>query len=375
MRLVRTALALCCALGCAAQPHQETSARAAGEMPAGLPPPEPVTAAAQRGPLVIGVVIDQLGSQTFERLEPLLSPEGIVARVRAQGRVYGRVVYPYATTLTAPGHSAIYSGATPSESGIAGNARFDRTTGERLAYVDDRKHAVHGVAKARYAAPTLLRVETVADALKRASARRGKVVSLSLKDRSAVLPAGQLPDLVLFYESEIPGFTTSSFYAPALPQWVVDFNFKHMPDLQAEWTFDPERQPQLEALGPDPAPGEGAPIGWTNAFPHRALDVNGWQLTPQSIATVVDLALESRTQVGLCTDDAPDLLAISISTTDLIGHAFGPRSWEYAESLRSADLEIARLVRALEAHCEVSLLVTSDHGVAPLPAPDRKSVV
>jgi predicted AlkP superfamily pyrophosphatase or phosphodiesterase len=356
------------ALGCGSQQHPLARERAElAEAPAGLPAPQPATAPGSRGPLVVSVVIDQLGSSTFEQLEPLLAPEGIASRARAQGRVYGRVVYPFATTLTAPGHIAIYSGATPAESGIASNSRYDRTSDQRLAFIDDRKHLVHGTAKPRYAAPTLLRFETVADVLKRATHQNGKVVSLALKDRSAVLPAGQTRDLVLFYETDLPGFTTSSFYADALPEWVANFNFKHLPDVHAEWSIDEQRRPQLESLGPDAAPGEGPPAGWKTFFPHRAMDVAAWQLTPPSIAALIDLALASREPVGLCTDAVPDLLAVSISTTDLVGHAFGPQSWEYAESLRHADLEIARLVRALEEHCEVSLLVTSDHGVAPLP--------
>jgi predicted AlkP superfamily pyrophosphatase or phosphodiesterase len=360
-------------LGCAAQQPSLAKQRAElAEEPAGLPAPEPAAAPAQRGPLVVSVVIDQLGSDALEQLEPLLSPEGIVARTRAQGRIYGRVVYPFATTLTAPGHAAIYSGATPSETGIAGNSRYDRASDQRLAFVDDRKSAVHGARKPRYASPAMLRFDTVADVLKRATHENGKVVSLALKDRSAIMPAGQTRDLVLFYETDLPGFTTSSFYVDQLPKWVEDFNFKHMPDLQADWTIDEQRRPQLENLGPDAVAGEGPPAGWKNYFPHRALDVSSWQLTPASIAALIDLALASRERAALCTDAVPDLLAVSISTTDLVGHAFGPQSWEYAEALRAADLEIARLLDALAAHCEVSLLITSDHGVAPLPVDDAR---
>jgi predicted AlkP superfamily pyrophosphatase or phosphodiesterase len=370
---VRRASLCCFLVACGAQQSPRAAELAElAEPPAGMSELEPAHTAAARNPLVLSVVIDQLGSSTLERIEPLLSPEGIVARARAQGRVYLRVVYPYAATLTAPGHVAIYSGATPSESGITDNWRFDRQSGQALAFVDDRKHAVHGMTKTKYAAPTLLRVDTVADVLKQASAQRAKVVSLALKDRSAIFPAGHTRDVVLFYETELPGFTTSAFYADALPQWVADFNFKHLPDLNAVWSYDEERRPQLENLGPDAAPGEGPPPGWKSFFPHRALELGAWLLTPPSIAALVDLALASREPAGLCTDAVPDLLAVSISTTDLVGHSFGPSSWEYAESLRHADLEIARLVRTLEEHCEVSVLVTSDHGVAPMPAEDAR---
>src|SRR5262249_12072140 len=156
---------------------------------------------------------------------------GALAKVRKNGIVYDRVVYPYAATLTAPGHAAIYSGAVPSESGVTGNYLVDRTTGERRAFVDDGQHAVIGVPD-EHAAPVGMREPPVCDAIKSATAGRGKVVSLSLKDRSAILPAGRTPDLVLWYEAKVKGFTTSSFYAQALPDWLVQYQTAHPIDAE-----------------------------------------------------------------------------------------------------------------------------------------------
>lgn len=322
-----------------------------------------------RGPLVLSIVIDQLGSETLTRLEPLLHADGAFARARANGRVYGRVVYPFIATLTAPGHAAIYSGATPSESGITANSRLDTATGTKLAMVDDRVSGVHGVPD-EHAAPTAMRVATVGDALKQASDGRGKVVSISMKDRSAILPAGKQPDRVLWFETSLRAFTTSSYYASALPQWLTAHTIAHPVSLDLRWEpLDAQRL--LAVQGPDDAPGEGPPAGLKTTFPHllaHAKDAaSTWLLFPQSTDALLELALAASEQEQLCTDDVPDLLAVSISGTDLVGHAFGPSSWEYADALQRADLGIARLVDQLEKRCKVSVLITSDHGVAPLP--------
>lgn len=323
---------------------------------------------AERGPLVLTIVIDQLGSDALTKLEPLLDPRGAFARAKAQGRVYKRVVYSYATTLTAPGHAAIFSGAPPAESGITANSKIDRKTFERFDFVDDRTHAVLGTTH-RFAAPTMLRVDAIGDALKAQTGGQAKVVALSLKDRGAVLVSRQPSDLALWYEAGV-GFTTSTFYASELPAWLVAYNKEHPASLDAEWQVSDEAR-LLALLGPDSAVGEGPPAGLGNTFPHRLANshkpAEDWTLFPAATDALLDVALRASREQRQCEDDIADLLAVSISGTDLVGHRFGPSSWEYAEALRHADRAVAQLVAKLEERCEVSVLITSDHGVCPVP--------
>lgn len=320
-----------------------------------------------RGPLVVAVVIDQLGSETLTKLEPLLDPQGAFARAKAQGRVYRRVVYSYAATLTAPGHAAIFSGAPPAESGITANSRVDRTNFQKYDFVDDRTHAVLGATE-RFSSPTVLRVDSMGDALKAQTGGQAKVAALSLKDRGAVLVARAPMDLTLWYEAGV-GFTTSTFYATELPPWLVEYNRAHPADLHAEWKPHDEAR-LLALLGPDAAPGEGV-LGLSNTFPHRLAEsqkpAEDWTLFPTATDALLDLSLAASGELHMCEDAIPDLLTISISGTDLVGHRFGPGSWEYAESLRHADRAIADLIEQLEAKCNVSVLITSDHGVCPMP--------
>jgi hypothetical protein len=242
-------------------------------------------------------------------------------------------------------------------------------SGIRRALVDDGVSDVLGVP-GEHASPTGMRAESVADVLKRETGGRGKVVSLSMKDRSAIFPAGRQPDRVLWFETSLGAFTTSTYYARELPPWLAAHTAAHPVRLDLSWEpLDPQRL--LAVQGQDDAAGEGPPAGLTNTFPHRLASATDpastWLLFPQSTDALLELALATREHEGLCVDDVPDLLAISISGTDLVGLAFVPSSWEFAVALRRADVAIARLIEKLEAHCTVSVLITSDHGVAPLP--------
>lgn len=341
---------------------------AARDEPAVLSEQQPAPSDVPRGPLVLAVVIDQLGSETLPKLEPLLDPEGAIARARAQGRVYRRVVYPFAATLTAPGHVAIFSGAPPSESGVAANAYVDPETFQRHDFADDRTHAVFGVA-GKHVGPGRLRVDTVGDALKAQTGGQAKVVALSLKDRGAAFVMRGRPDLALWYEPGV-GFTTSAFYADAVPAWLEQHNRARPPRLTAEWHVEDEAR-FSSLLGPDAAPGEGPPAGLSSAFPHRLAGsqrpAEDWAMFPDATDALLELALRAQREAGLCADRIPDLLSVSISGTDLVGHRFGPGSWEYADALRHADRALGRFIAELERRCEVSVLITSDHGVAPLP--------
>jgi predicted AlkP superfamily pyrophosphatase or phosphodiesterase len=133
----------------------------------------------------------------------------------------------------------------------------------------------------------------------------------------------------------------------------------------------PDAQRLALLLGPDDAPGEGDYKGFGKIFPHRLVDkpnaADLWAHTPDSTEYLLELAYEAAQQLGLGTDEVPDLLMISISGTDYSGHVFGPDSWEYADHLRRADRALLHLFERLGARSRIAVLITSDHGVAPLP--------
>ena len=320
-------------------------------------------------PLVVVVVYDQLGSATLERLAPHLADDGLWRETMAAGNTVWRAHYPYAATYTAPGHATIFTGAAPERSGVAANKLWDRARGKRVSSVDDATHPVFG-REGAFAGPGSLRVSTVGDVLRDATSERAHVVALSLKDRSAVLPGGRRAELALWFDREARAFTTSTAYASAVPGWVTAFAAAHPLD-PATLVWQPEDAALLaRVLGPDDAAGEGDWEGYGRVFPHRpAASTDPWEAllaTPMAGEALLALAAESVRVLALGDDATPDLLAISLSNVDHVGHTFGPDSWEYLDNLVRTDRAAGALVRALRAQREVSVLLTADHGAAPL---------
>lgn len=343
----------------------------------------------QRGParLVVTVVLDQLGSWVLERNLDKLPADGAIRRAIARGTFVRRARYGYSGTYTAPGHAAIYTGQNPSESGVGMNRGIvhgaaiagpsDGGAGRRRAgtesIVEDHQHPVFGAEHGVTAAPTLVRVDTVADVLSRETQGRARIVSVSMKDRGAVVPGGQHPTMALWYDEHARSFTTSSYYASARPAWLDRFDREHPASgLLQPWVL--RNEARASAGGPfDDCDGEGDWKGLGRVFPHdlsRATDPYAALLaTPQSSEWLLELAARAASEYELGRDDVPDLLAISVSGTDYVGHVFGPESMEAEDNLLRVDRALSQLLARLERERRgpIALLITADHGVARLP--------
>jgi hypothetical protein len=317
------------------------------------------------------VVIDQLPTHALETYLPHLSPTGAIRRGISRGAFHRRVVYPYAATYTAPGHAAIYTGAPSSESGVVANQVYDYARAAAVASVDDGQHPILGVP-GDFASPLVLRAETVADVLDRATGGRAVVASVSMKDRAAVLGGGRSPDLVLWYERSIPGFTASTYYGDELPGWVTHWQAEHPIDSTLG-VWEPDDAALYERLlGPDDAPGEGGAHGLGVTFPHdpRAGDApySALRMMPASSLDLLALASEAARRTRIGEDDVVDLLAVSISSIDYAGHTWGPHSWEYADNLIRVDRALGSFLDELErTRGPLAVLITTDHGVATMP--------
>jgi hypothetical protein len=336
----------------------------------GAAPPPTASTRPAPAPLVVSVVYDQLGSWVLAEHLARLDPEGAIRRTAARGQYVHAVAYGYAGTYTAPGHAAIYSGAAPWQSQVPSNRVWDRARRARLSTMDDGEHAILGRTGA-FASPRVMAAETVADVLERTSGGAAITISLAMKDRSAVLPGGQHPDACMWLDPRAGGFTTSTWYASELPAWVAAFDHDHpFAATYAPWV--PEDPASLAALGPDDQTGEGA-YGWGPTFPHdpsapEAIgEPDAYLSTPASTEHLLALAAHAVRALHAGDDAQPDLLAISIATTDYVGHAFGPESWEYVDALVRVDRALGHLLAALEReHGAIAVLLTADHGVAPL---------
>ena len=356
-------LAAAAAVGsaCATTPPQPTVT--AVEIPA--PAVEPPSQSTVAPKLVVLIVLDQFGSWVLNEHLPLLPSDSVIRRAYEDG-AFHTTEFPYASTQTAPGHASLVTGVTPAEHGIVANAIYDPATGSRRT-VDDKKHAVLGNPE-RFVSPTQLRAQTVADVLSESTGGAARIVGISMKGRSAVLPVGQKPDIAVFYDAVARGMTTSTYYAPKgrLPEWLHDFN-KANPVEPLLQTWEPEDPVRWEQhFGQDDRPGE-----MYEAFPHDPREAaDPWYAfsgTPESSEYLIaaTYAVIKAERMGL--DDVPDFLALSISGTDIVGHIWGARSWEYADNLARIDRALTRFVRLLEARGPVAFVLTADHGVADLP--------
>jgi hypothetical protein len=266
---------------------------------------------------------------------------------------------------------AVHTGAPPLITGIEGNAFWDAARGA-VAVTDDPRRPVFGREADKVgASPTRLRVPTLAHALRAATGGAARIISLSIKDRSAILSVGTAADLVLWYDGKLGAFTSSGVWGAALPDWLARHQKEHpIRALIAPWTAE-KPEDYRARLGPDDAPGEGDLGGFGSVFPHRFERVKNpltiLPLTPMLSEYLVGLAEVAARELRLGADDVPDLIALSISGTDAAGHVFGPGSWEYTDHLVRADRAVGAWLARLEQLTPIAVLITSDHGVSPLP--------
>jgi len=331
----------------------------------------PPAHAPPREPVVVAIVIDQFPAWLAEERVPKLPADGFFARMRREGTWAKTMRYPYALTDTAPGHASLHTGRMPFESHILVNSHPDDKTGVRTSFFRDASTKLvtpTGMLEEKGSSAKVLAVDTVADRL-RAQRPKAKILSFSLKDRAALLPAGKRPTHALWFEPSKSTFATSTAISPVFPAWAAPIGDKAAIErAQAEtWTpLDAAFVAQNVGTMKDDAPGEGDLQGLGTTFPHRAPNAWAFRATPSADRMVLDLAL-----AGVkATRDAkePLLVLISLSTSDVVGHTFGPSSWESWDHLRRLDASLARFLDALEATTgPAAVVLSSDHGGVVMP--------
>jgi Type I phosphodiesterase / nucleotide pyrophosphatase len=355
------------------------------------PPPQaapPARAAAEpwrRPRLVLLIAVDQFRYDYLERFGDLFV-EGGLRRLQREGASWVNANYDHVPTETAPGHATMMTGAWPSETGIVGNEWYERNAegdgGRRVANTEDAGvKLLGGGDRERGSSPRRLLASTVGDELRLAD-RRAKVIGISLKDRSAIHPAGRLANAAYWYSAETGRMITSDYYMRELPEWVASFNatppgakyrgqaWRRLLEDEAEY---------LRRAGPDDPEWEWKPIKAeraTSVFPHQLPDVadrklfDEFQSTPFANEALVDFAREAIAREGLGADEMTDVLTVSFSSNDFVGHRFGPYSQEVMDITLRTDRQIAALLEAVEQRVGLRNTVvafTADHGVGPVP--------
>ncbi len=346
-------------------------------------PPGPRQAPVSTLPrLVLLIVVDQFRYDYLTRFGDLFG-EGGLKRLMRDGAFWVNANYDYVPTKTAPGHAAIMTGAPPARNGIVANEWIDRAAAERITSVGDNSAKLLGGGPNESAnSPHLLLANTVGDELRIATNNRAKVIGVSDKPRAAILPAGRRANAAYWLSSDSGNIVSSDYYFPELPRWVVEFNKTRPLDkyFGARWErLLPERE-YLKRAGADSPPWENiddAP-GETNAFPHI---VTGGERKPgQAFYDALDhspfvndvirsLAEQALVNEHLGQDEVTDLLSVSLSGNDHVGHRFGPASHEAMDLALRVDRQIASLLDFVDARVGLQntlCVFTSDHGVAPL---------
>jgi hypothetical protein len=349
------------------------------------PPPRPPDRPAPGGGdgkvrLVVLLVFDQLRGDYLDRWREQFGPNGF-KRLTDDGAWFTDCHYPYAITTTGPGHAAMMTGAPPARTGIVNNEWYDRAGATEAYCAGTPKYTVvpSSDAKSKYAGtPERLLSPTVGDVLKDATGGKGKVVGVSLKDRSAVFPTGHKPDGAYWFDKR---FVTSTYYRDGLPNWAAAFNSSG----KAEAYFGKEWERAMPAavydrlVGPDKVEGEGKGSGQGGEFPHKT-DGGEAKLGAKYYTAVANspfgndllLAFAKAAVEGerLGSDEVPDLLTISFSSNDLIGHTWGPDSHEVMDVTIRSDAVVADLLAYLDGRVgkgSYAVILTADHGICPIP--------
>jgi predicted AlkP superfamily pyrophosphatase or phosphodiesterase len=330
--------------------------------------------------LIVGIVIDQMRYDYLAKYYNKFSENGF-KKLLNQGFNCKNANYNYAPTYTGPGHASIYTGTTPAFHGIIANNWFVRDTQKVIYVTDDSSVQTVGSTSvnAGKMSPHNMLSSTIGDELRLYSNLKSKVISVSLKDRAAILPGGHLSNGSYWFDSESGNFITSTYYKKELPQWVIDFNNRHLPDqyLSQPWNTLLPIEQYTESANDD-NPYEGLYKGETKpVFPHNLpamyskTDYEVIRTTPFGNSIVKDIALAALKAENLGKGVYPDFLAISFSSTDYIGHKMGPQSIEIEDTYLRLDRDLAEIITTLEKSYGKDgflLFLTADHAAAYVPA-------
>lgn len=325
--------------------------------------------------LVVMLVVDQMRADYIERFKSDWSAG--LKRLLTDGAWFRNAAYPYLNTVTCAGHATIATGALPYRHGVIQNAWWDRGLRKPVTCTEDPDtlDVRSGVPVSSGSSAHRLQIPTFADEMR--ANRSARVVALSLKDRSAIMLAGRAAEAVVWQADTLDGWQISSAFGKPSP--AVEAFLERNPaaaDRGRTWT---RVLPESRYQGADDALGEAPPRGWTRTFPHAIDGDTGqadrtflarWQTSPFADAYLGRFAAALVESLQLGRHDGIDVLGVSFSSPDLIGHAFGPRSHEVQDAYAQLDRTIGALLDRLDAlvgRNEYVVALSSDHGVASIP--------
>jgi predicted AlkP superfamily pyrophosphatase or phosphodiesterase len=327
--------------------------------------------------LVLLIVVDQLRGDTPERYLSRFGPRGF-RYFFEKGVVYRNAFYSNGATSTGPGHATLVTGATPTRHGIVGNRWIDPESHREVYCAKDENHQVLGEHGAHLAgtSPAHLMVDSFGDALIKASGGTSHVYSVSVKDRSAIFMAGHLGK-AFWYSRQSGRFVTSSYYFDDNPEWLNRWNAARPADRwrDAQWRLMQPRE-KYRFANRDDQPWERSYRGLGRIFPHdfdsvaEASYYTTLRYTPFADELIVDFVGELLASVPIGQGPDTDVLAVSLSATDRIGHMYGPDSLEAEDNILRVDAQLALLFDMVDRHVGLDntlVVLSADHGITSAP--------
>ncbi|MDP9082768.1 MAG: alkaline phosphatase family protein, partial [Pseudomonadota bacterium] len=312
--------------------------------------------AAPKTKLVVAIIVDQFRYDYLTRFDT--SYQDGLRKLHDSGAFFTDAHQAHFPTVTAAGHAAFLSGSIPAIDGIIGNEWFDRETGKMVTSVSDDATKLVGGNGGAGASPKRLIASTLGDEIKAAGPSDSTVIGISLKDRAAILPSGHAANAAYWFEHESGQFITSTYYMKDLPPWVQAFNKSDSVNryVSAKWM-----------------PAEGA----AGAVPFRTLPAllgkpyyEAMIATPYGNEMLEAFAEKALKEEHLGRHSGLDVLTVSFSSNDLLGHQVGPDAPEVRDMCIRTDRVLGQLLRAVETEAGAGnyvVVFSSDHGVSPKP--------
>jgi hypothetical protein len=337
----------------------------------------PVTV--NRPKLVVGIVIDQMRWDYLYRFNDRYAADGGFKRLLNQGFSCENTMIPYVPTITACGHTCIYTGSVPAIHGIIGNGWFDPQKMRSVYCTEDSLVSTVGAEAGLPGAmsPRNMQVTTICDELNLATNFKSKVIGIAIKDRGGILPAGHSANAAYWYDSRNGKWITSTYYMKELPKWVQDFNAGKLVDKYygMGWNTLYPINTYVQSTA-DEKPYEGVPFGAEQkGFPYdlkKFANTNYGVIasTPYGNTLTIEMAKAALTNEQLGADNVTDILAVSFSSPDYIGHSFGPNSVELEDNYLRLDKDLGSFFKFLDEKVgkgQYLVFLSADHAVAHVP--------
>lgn len=324
--------------------------------------------------LVVGLVIDQMRWDYLYRYQDLYGPNGF-KRLLKEGFSAENAMIPYLPPVTGAGHTSIYTGSVPAINGIVANDWVDRETGVIMYCAKDTTVMPVG-SNSKWEgqmSPRNMLTNTIGDELKLATNFRSKVFGFALKDRGGIFPAGHSADAAYWFDNKTGRIITSTYYMNQLPLWVQQFNARNVPDsfMKNDWTLLYDKSKYVQSTEDDMPFEKLLESDKGRTFPHHYQSVIGsnnydpFRASPFGNTYTLGLAKELINNEKLGMGPDTDMLCVSVSSTDYLGHRFGPNSLELEDTYLRLDKDIAAFLVFLDnkyGKNNYLLFLSADHG-------------